>query len=154
MIPDFEETGLPTSGAGTGDGDQKGEQDGAPWHLPGGLEYPNQRPCEIGMPAGGSSPLEVEGNLYVYLIPSIFKEERDPDREELPRGPPLPAGSCFEGEPSRPEVSYFLPCNTLQCHVGERVSLNFYAEQHASSYLNMGRDNLTSRRIQKYEFRG
>lgn len=65
------------------------------------------------MPAGGSSPLEVAGNLYVYLIPSIFKEERGPDREELPRGSPLPTGSCFEGERSRPEVSYFLLYNIL-----------------------------------------
>lgn len=51
-----------------------------PRHLSGagGLDYPNQRPCKIGVPVGGSSPLEVAGNLYVYLIPSIFKEERDP----------------------------------------------------------------------------
>jgi len=38
------------------------------------------------MPAGGSSSPEVAGNLYIYLIPSIFKEERGSDREELPRG--------------------------------------------------------------------
>lgn len=50
-------------------------------------------------------PLEVAGNLYVYLIPSIFKEGCGPDREEHPRGPPLPAGSCYEDEQSRSEIS-------------------------------------------------
>lgn len=54
----------------------------------------------------GPSPLEMAGNLYVYLIPSIFKEERGADREEPPRGPSSPAGSCFEERTAVRDFSY------------------------------------------------
>lgn len=101
MIPDFEEVLLDSArhnGELSGDGDREG----APWHLFDiGEYYPDQRPRSVRYgedalaPEGPSSP-EMAGNLYVYLIPSIFKEERGADREEPPRGPSLPAGSRFE----------------------------------------------------------
>lgn len=50
------------------------------------------------MPEG--PPLEVAGNLYVYLIPSIFKEERAAPRSEPLRGPSSSYGILFRGRVS------------------------------------------------------
>lgn len=100
MIPDFEEVARARYNASSRDGDKEGERDGEPWHLfdigelPGSTSERKIREDALA-PEGPSSPLEMAGNLYVYLIPSIFKEH-GADREEPPRGPSLPAGSCFE----------------------------------------------------------
>lgn len=86
------------------------------------------------MPAGGSSPLEA-GNLYVYLIPSIFKEEHGPDREELPRDP-LPAGSCFEDERGRDQKFHiFLYITPFSAPTNGYH--DFYVKQYSSSYSNI-----------------
>lgn len=63
---------------------------------PGRINGRTRYERDAGVFAEGSSPLEVAGNLYVYLIPRQYlKKNRGLYRQELSRGPPLPAGSRF-----------------------------------------------------------